>query len=378
MARIAFTQRAGGVWPTDLFRAVTAPVLGDTGAVSYQSAAGTTVVLTGTGFVFDDIGQPLRGAVATVTVLASDGTEILRMEFVRASLTTVLRLATGGQSDGGLPGTGDGAAVLAHLLRGADLVTGSGYGDTLWGSLGAGAGNDTLRGGLGNDVIHGDAGADELFGGAGTDRLDYQSSYRDSAAFRGIVLDVAAGTATDCWGHIDRFSQFEAYGDSAFDDSLTGSLANESWSLGAGRDVLDAGGGEDWLDYAEALSLGGRRGIVVDLDAGQVRDHRPRVVADLAQVDLECGACRHVPPLHKMYAEEYRPRPTARKSPRRWLLSPRARAVAAPLAGERAVRAPPHRWQAGHQNVVRLSSPWPRARTSAGGPQRGHGAPAVP
>lgn len=282
MARITFTQMAGGIWPADLFRAVAAPVLGDTGEVTYLTSAGAKVVLTGTGFVFDDIGQPLRGTVATVTVLSGSGTEILRMESVRASLPTLLRLATGGQSDGGLPGTGDGAAVLAHLLRGADLMTGSGYGDTLWGSLGAGAGNDTLRGGAGNDVIHGDAGADELFGGAGIDRLDYQSSYRDSAAFRGILLDAAAGTVTDCWGHADRFSQFEGYGDSAFDDSLTGSLANETWSLGAGRDVLDAGGGVDWLDYAEALSLGGRRGIVVDLEAGRVRD-------PFGQVDLVSG-----------------------------------------------------------------------------------------
>ena len=35
-----------------------------------------------------------------------------------------------------------------------------------------------------------------------------------------------------------------------------------------------------------------------------------------------------------------------------------------------------HRWHPGHQNVRRLSSPWPRTRTRA--PQRGHGRPARP
>lgn len=272
MARISFTQQAGGIWPADLFRAVGAPVVTDTGAVRYVSASGAVVELIGTGFVFDAVGQPLRGAVTKVTVLAPDGSEMLRIDSVRAALPVLLRLAAGVQPDGGAPVAGDGAAVLAHLLRGADVVNGSAFGDTLWGSQGAGLGNDTLRGGAGADLIHGDAGADDLNGGTGIDRLDYLTSYGDATAFRGIALDVGAGTAVDCWGQLDHFAMFESYGDSAFDDTLTGSMADETWSLGAGRDVLAAGGGTDWLDYGEALSLGGRRGIVADLAAGQVRD----------------------------------------------------------------------------------------------------------
>ncbi|QLQ18532.1 MAG: hypothetical protein HZT43_07445 [Exiguobacterium profundum] len=46
--------------------------------------------------------------------------------------------------------------------------------------------------------------------------------------------------------------------------------------------MLAAGGGTDWLDYGEALSLGGRRGIVADLAAGQVRD-------PLGQIDQVSG-----------------------------------------------------------------------------------------
>ena len=56
-----------------------------------------------------------------------------------------------------------------------------------------------------------------------------------------------------------------------------------------------------------------------DGDARQVVDEGPRVRAHLAQIDGDCGSCRHDPPMHKTYAREYRfrasPASTRRRSP---------------------------------------------------------------
>lgn len=263
MARISFIGPAGSIWPPDLFRSL----LGiqqdesDPGVVRFLTAAGTETVLTGTGFQFDAAGQPISGTIRSLTVLDGAGQALLRIEGVAVALPVLVRLAAV-----------DGTAVLAHLLRGGDLLVGSAGADTLWGSFGAGPGDDTLRGGAGDDLVHGDAGNDLIAGNSGLDRLDYLSSYMDGTAFQGIRLDVGTGRATDCWGGQDSLSGFEIFGDSALDDTLTGSDASETWFLGAGRDRLDAGAGKDWLDYGEALALGGQRGVLVDLAAGTARD----------------------------------------------------------------------------------------------------------
>lgn len=267
MARLTYTHVAGQSWIADQLKDGGNPIAATAIELAYLSVSGTQVVMSGTGFRYDDLGQVIGGTVSRVRVLSTSGDELFRID-CSASLATLVRLAFGSAGSG----SGDGGAVLRHLLRGNDLVIGSSGDDTLWGGIGAGPGDDTVRGGLGNDLIRGDAGSDELVGGAGLDRVDYQSSYSDGTAFRGIVLNTTTGTVTDCWGGRDTISGFESYGDSAFGDSLTGSAADEIFALGAGRDVLAAGLGQDWLDYGEALSLGGRRGIVADLAAQKVVD----------------------------------------------------------------------------------------------------------
>ncbi|QYZ71478.1 calcium-binding protein [Neotabrizicola shimadae] len=267
MARLTYTQVAGQSWIADQLKDGGTPIAATAIELAYLSVSGTQVVMSGTDFRYDELGQVIDGTVSRVRVLSALGDELFRID-CSASLATLVRLAFGSAGSG----SGDGGAVLRHLLRGNDLVIGSGGDDTLWGGVGAGTGDDTVRGGTGNDLIRGDAGSDVLGGGAGLDRLDYQSSYTDGMAYRGIVLNVAAGTVTDCWGGLDRISGFESYGDSAFGDSLTGSDAGETFALGAGRDVLAGGLGVDWLDYGEALSLGGRRGILADLAAQKVVD----------------------------------------------------------------------------------------------------------
>ena len=71
--------------------------------------------------------------------------------------------------------------VEVHGGRGADIITGSMWGDILSGGneknapgdiLNGGPGNDILRGGWGHDTLNGDGGDDELSGGQNDDMLD--------------------------------------------------------------------------------------------------------------------------------------------------------------------------------------------------------------
>lgn len=258
-------------WPPFLFEAASLVSVA-TGEIRYLNAAGQTVVLTGRGFTLSDDGQALRGRVTGAVLLSEDGQPALSLAGFGADLAVVWRFAFGIAGPDGEPAVPDGAALLAHLLRGDDRVTGSAGGDVLLGGIGAGTGDDRIFGGAGDDYLRGDAGADRLFGGAGHDTLSYDLSFFDAFAFRGIVLDVASGTATDPWGGQDRFAGFESYRDSAFADRMTGTAATETWHLGAGADTLDGGGGGDWLDYAASAGLGGTRGILADLALGRVRD----------------------------------------------------------------------------------------------------------
>lgn len=238
----------------------------------YATLAGGAVIVTGRNFRLDEAGQALRGVVETLTLFSAAGEAVLRIEGIHARLDTLMRFALGLATDDGAIAA-DGTALLTHLLRGGDVVYGSGGNDSLLALGGAGPGNDTIYGGAGEDLIRGDAGNDSLVGGAQADVLSYDSSLGDALAFQGITLDVVLGQVTDCWGGTDQFREFEAYRDSVFDDRLVGSAAaSETWHLTRGADTLLAGGGVDWLDFAASAAMGGRRGIVVDLAAGRVRD----------------------------------------------------------------------------------------------------------
>lgn len=242
------------------------------GEIRFLNAAGQEVALTGRGFRLSEDGQPLGGRVTGAAVLGQDGRPALSLAGLGADLAVVWRFAFGISGPDGAATAPDGAALLAHLLRGNDRVTGSDGDDVLLAGGGAGTGADRIFGGAGDDYLRGDAGSDQLYGGSGHDTLSYDLSFFDAFAFRGIVLDVAAGTATDPWGGQDRFAGFDSYRDSAFADLMTGTAAAETWHLGAGADTLDGGGGGDWLDYAASAALGGTRGIQADLALGRVRD----------------------------------------------------------------------------------------------------------
>src|SRR5712691_9788332 len=99
----------------------------------------------------------------------------------------------------------DKAVAFARTLTVADfagsdnVLLGTHLDDTLIGD----SGNETLSGGAGNDTLIGGAGNNTLDGGAGIDTADY------SAAVSGVVVNLAAGTATNGFGGTDTLQNIE-------------------------------------------------------------------------------------------------------------------------------------------------------------------------
>lgn len=130
-------------------------------------------------------------------------------------------------------------------------------------------GNDTLRGGAENDILEGGNGDDVLDGGAGNDSLNggpngpSGDSYSSEGATAGIVVNLAAGTASDGQGGTDTLTGIENIIGTPFADNLTGD-AGANWLLpGDGDDIVDGGAGQDVVIYERAGA-----GVVINLQQG--------------------------------------------------------------------------------------------------------------
>ncbi len=154
---------------------------------------------------------------------------------------------------------------------GNDRLFGEAGNDTLLGE----AGDDLLDGGDGNDDLAGGAGKDVALGGAGDDRFraglveedtrqmmvaagtvlgdgddtyvggEGDDTYDASAAAGGVVVDLAAGTATGAAIGTDSLAEIENVEGSAFDDTIAGDDGDNTLEGGAGNDRLSGGGGDD-------------------------------------------------------------------------------------------------------------------------------------
>ena len=106
---------------------------------------------------------------------------------------------------------------------GDDSLTGGAGNDYLFG----GAGNDTLRGGEGFDMLSGGQGNDVLDGGTITDRSPDSDdgnavSYQDDTGPSGVLVDLAAATATDGCGGTDTLIDIDSAEGSDRNDTLLG------------------------------------------------------------------------------------------------------------------------------------------------------------
>lgn len=226
----------------------------------YELSNGLFLRLTGTGFTQEEGELSDSGTLTGVEVLMSDGTTLI----VDIALSLSMETFYDAQQLY-LP-----ADMARFLLNGTDTVIGSDGNDVLRGY----GGNDTLNGGAGDeDFIDGDEGQDTFDGGAGNlDQLSFASAYGNVRAYRGIDLNVVAGTVTDPWGNLETFVNFESYRGSQFADVMVGSSADEAFMGLGGKDVINGGGGFDTVRYHRDVDHGGNRGIAVNLTAGTAVD----------------------------------------------------------------------------------------------------------
>uniref|UniRef100_UPI003B589888 beta strand repeat-containing protein n=1 Tax=Brevundimonas sp. FT23028 TaxID=3393748 RepID=UPI003B589888 len=150
--------------------------------------------------------------------------------------------------------TGAGGSIVTGTI-GNDIITYEGAATY----IGGGAGSDTINatstgslrtfdGGDGNDrinvgsVVDGDA----YLGGRGADTIDWSGSGES-----GLIIDLAAGTATDGDGHTETMLSFrDAVGTSGNDHIIGDDGANAFEGLG-GADLIEGGAGDDVIRGGE-------------------------------------------------------------------------------------------------------------------------------
>ncbi|HEY9695144.1 MAG TPA: SBBP repeat-containing protein [Oculatellaceae cyanobacterium] len=197
-------------------------------------------------------------------------------------------------------GTSSGGYATGDTLINIERVKASNYSDTITGndsnnhlygyagddSLSGGAGKDYVYGGVGNDTINGGTGTDYLYGEAGDDTINGNDGNDDlsggsgadaldggigndtviyTTSTAGVLIDLAASTASGGDAEGDTLSNIEYVQGSNYNDIITGNDSNnylygyagdDSLSGGAGNDYVYGGDGIDTLTGANLASFG--------------------------------------------------------------------------------------------------------------------------
>lgn len=215
-----------------------------------ENQFGDSVVVTGSGFVWNSAGQVIGGTVTGWTLVADGGT-VAQVSSVAtsandffAAVEDVWSLHSG--------------VALDDIL----------YGTMAWDAVG-GAGADLLRGGDFADTLSGGAGRDTLSGGRGFDLVDYSA---ETGPFT-VAVDLAARTALDTFGFRDRLLSIEDILGTNGGDDLRGTDGRNAISGGAGNDLVYGRGGVDGLygGLGHDTIYGGSGNDLVVGDAGNDR-----------------------------------------------------------------------------------------------------------
>lgn len=295
MAGIALTSLFSQLnqWPGTLFEADSNTTVLTQTAKQFSFRYASTgvdfpdyrVVVTGTGFAFDS-GGAYDGVMSSVRIFNAAGQLVLSFANLApntlASDFSQFYANVFGSSSGEGPGP-DGFVAMSHLMSHNDVITGT-AGDDRQSLAGMDVGNDVYNLLAGDDYVNGGIGDDTINGGAGTDMLSFWNTAWNEGvtAWRGIAVDVVAGTVLDPWGGTDSIISVEEFEGSRFSDSFAGG-ASRNWFAGLrGRDTIDGGDNsfdafgnatndlDDAVSYQSDYWSGGSRGIVANLETSFV------------------------------------------------------------------------------------------------------------
>ncbi len=173
--------------------------------------------------VSDGLMERFIGNAGNDTIDGGQGYDRVDYTTSLTGVNVTLNDALDGSASDGFGGT--------DTLRHIEGVRGSAYSDTLTGSDSAAF--ESFEGREGNDQIDGKG---------GIDRVDYTSS------IAGVIVNLATGTASDGYAGTDTLANIEnVRGARDFNDSLTGSTANNQLEGLGGNDTLDGGAGADTM-----------------------------------------------------------------------------------------------------------------------------------
>lgn len=126
---------------------------------------------------------------------------------------------------------------------------------------------DTLFGGAGDDVLRPRGGADTVLGRGGFDTIEFGTTAR------GVLVDLAAGTAQDGNGATDTLGGIEGVKGTTFADTILGAATADRLEGGNGNDRLDGREGDDTLfggNGADSITGGSGNDLA---DGGNGHDH---------------------------------------------------------------------------------------------------------
>lgn len=261
MANINFGTVLKDAWLEDFYDLGTLKLVSKSATKAvYKDGDGDQIVLTGKSFVFTG-DFATKGTVTGADFIAGSGGKYLTFTKGGFKASEIFSEIKGKEF----------YSLLTRLTAGDDVITGSGNEDDI--IIGDNAGDDRISGGGGDDFIKGTAGNDIMDGGKGWNVLSYEETFWDKDnAKKGIVLDATKGTVKDSWDGTDKFKNFEEYRGSHLGDKFIGSAKGEHFTAFGGKDNIDGGGGWDEVRYHRDQRYDGKKGIVVDLEKGKIKD----------------------------------------------------------------------------------------------------------
>lgn len=294
MATISLTPLYSNLnsWPGTLLEAPDGATIVTRSATSFVYRLPATagefsnfrVQVTGTGFAYD-AGVPIGGRMTQVRILNALGQTVLTFDNLGNNVLandfsqfyTSVFGTRGNDGEGVNPNL---MAAWSHLMAGNDTITGT-NGNDYRSLVGFDAGNDVYNMRGGDDYVEGGLGNDTINGGDGYDILSYaETNYGlGPVMVRGVTVNAQTRVVLDPWGGRDVVSSIEEFRGSRLNDTFIGNNTERDRFMGGrGRDTMDGGAnsftatGEldpdrrDEVRYDRDANLGGRRGIVVDLE----------------------------------------------------------------------------------------------------------------